>query len=154
MVWGIARETYFEGNNPLIGTWQLLEHGICDASGRESYPHGKAVTGYATYVAEGYMSLTAASQGRSRFASGDRVAAGVGEWVAAAKTYLSFCGRYEVVEPQRALYHIETSLFPNWTGTTQECYFEVRGDRLQTSTPPLPYEGKLQIVKLRWQRLT
>lgn len=98
------------------------------------------------------MSLTVAASQRERFASGDLAAARVGEWVAAAKTYLSYCGRYEIVGAQRLVFHIEASLFPNWTSVRQERYFQLHGDRLQTSTPPLLYEGKLHTSHLSWQR--
>ena len=154
MVRGFTGESFSAEDNPLVGTWQLLSHCICDASGWESYPYGRAVVGYATYSAAGYMSLTVAADRRERFASIDPVAARVGEWVAAAKTYLSYCGRYEIVAAQRMIYQIEASLFPNWTGARQERYFHLQGDRLQTSTPPLLYGGKLQTSQLSWQRVS
>lgn len=154
MVRGFTEESDFAENNSLVGTWQLLSHCICDASGRETYPYGREAIGYATYTAAGYMSLTVASDQRERFASVDPVAARVGEWVAAAKTYLSYCGRYEIVAAQRMICQIEASLFPNWTGARQERYFRLQGDRLQTSTPPLLYGGKLQTSQLSWQRVS
>ena len=100
------------------------------------------------------MSMTVASGQRERFASSDRAAARTGEWATAAKTYLNYCGRYEVIGPQRVVCHVEASLFPNWTETRQERHFQIDGDRLQTSTPPLAYGGKLQTSYLSWQRVS
>ena len=70
---------------------------------------------------------------------------------AAIGTYISYCGRYEV-NGDRLRHHVELSLFPNWTGVTQERIVRVEGDTLRISTPPLLIKGKEQISHLVWKR--
>lgn len=138
---------------PVVGTWRLLSHFVRDASGRISYPLGPETTGCATFTPDGYVSVQFARARRQAFASGDLAAADIGELVAAIKTYGGYSGRYEVDERQCILIlSIEVSLFPNWAGTQQERYYEIDGDRLLLSSPPRPFEGKLQVSYLSWQR--
>jgi hypothetical protein len=49
-------------------------------------------------------------------------------------------------------HHIELSLFPNWTGVTQERIVSLNGDTLRISTPPLLIKGKVQTAHLVWKR--
>lgn len=137
----------------IVGTWRLLSYCMRDASGCASYPFGSRVAGYALFTAEGYASIQLMGARRSPAVSEDRAAAGLGELVAAAKTYCGYCGRYRIDEQQRILtLAIEASFFPNWTGTQQERYFELEDDRLFLSAPPRPFEGRLQVSHLSWQR--
>lgn len=88
---------------------------------------------------------------RPRFASGDAGGGTTEERLAAADTYLSYCGRYEV-RPDKVIHHVEVSLFPNWIGMDQERFFEFDGDRLSLSTPPFLVSGKQQSARLIWER--
>jgi len=49
-------------------------------------------------------------------------------------------------------HHIEMSLFPTWTGVTQERIVSLNGDALRISTPPLLIKGKVQTAHLVWKR--
>ncbi len=66
-------------------------------------------------------------------------------------TYISCCGRYEVTG-DRVRHHIRASLFPNWTGVTQEQIVSLIGETLRLSTPPLLIKGKMQTAHLVWKR--
>ena len=54
--------------------------------------------------------------------------------------------------PYDVPYDIEASLFPNWTGVTQERIVSLNGDTLRLSTPPLLIKGKEQTARLVWKR--
>jgi hypothetical protein len=45
------------------------------------------------------------------------------------------------------------SFFPNWTDTTIKRAFDVEGNRLTLTTPPLIYGGISVIAALVWQKL-
>jgi hypothetical protein len=74
------------------------------------------------------------------------------EKVAAADTYISYCGRYEI-QGDKVIHSIEVSFFPNWIGVKQERIFEFDGDRLSLSTLPALLDGKQQTAHMIWKRV-
>ena len=60
------------------------------------------------------MSVAMMAANRLKFGAGDIAIAGGTdeEKVAAADTYLSYCGRYEI-QGEKVVHHIEVSFFPN-----------------------------------------
>ena len=83
--------------------------------------------------------------------SGDIRGGTTEEKIAAIDGYLSYCGRFSV-SGGRVVHHIEVSLFPNWTGTDQERFFEFKADTLTLSTPPILLDGQEQTSHLVWQK--
>jgi len=135
-----------------VGAWRLLSLEARTSAGDVSYPYGKDAAGYLLYAREGYMSVSVMQARRTNFALPEDPRTPVEEKLAAFDTYSSYSGRYEV-RGQKVIHHIEISLFPNWTGTEQERYFEFSGDCLTLSAPPMRIGGvELKLVAI-WQRL-
>ncbi|MHB8645040.1 MAG: lipocalin-like domain-containing protein [Thermomicrobiales bacterium] len=87
-----------------------------------------------TYTADGYMCVAIMDSHSPRFARGHICDATDAERAAVARGYVSYAGRYEVVEG-KVLHHVEVSLIPNWLGGTQERRYTLDGDRLTLVAP-------------------
>lgn len=138
--------------NPFVGTWRLVSLELRRADGQVSYPFGQDAVGYIMYSQDGYMSVAFMSANRQKFAAGDILRGTVEEKVAAADTFVSYCGRYEI-QGDRVIHHIEVSFFPNWIGVNQERFYSLDGDTLSLFTPPLLLGGLQQVAYLVWQRV-
>ena len=138
--------------NPFVGTWQLVSAESKDASGEISHPLGQDATGYLIYSSDGYMAVAIMQANRSNFASADTRGGSLDEKGAAFDTYVSYSGTYEV-KGERVIHHVEMSLFPNWSGTDQERFFEFSGDQLALRTPPIMIQGVERTAHLIWQRV-
>ena len=134
-----------------VGTWQLVSFEIRDADGGVSYPYGQDATGYITYTPDGYMSTIIMAGGRPRFAEDDILRGSIEEQAAAARTFISYAGPYEV-RGGRVIHHVKVRLVPNWVGGTQERFYEFDGDRLSLSTGPMLLAGREQRAHLIWVR--
>ena len=139
-------------SNPLIGTWRLQSWENRSIDGQVSYPFGQDALGYIMYQQDGYMFVVIMRPHRAPFSVGDLLRGSTAEKVAAAESYVCYCGRYEY-QGDKVIYHIELSLFPNWVGSDQQRFVELTGDRLVLSTPPLLLEGKQQTAHLVWERV-
>lgn len=135
-----------------VGAWRLLSLEARTSTGDVSYPYGKDAAGCLLYSGEGYMSVSVMQAGRAGFTSTDDLQAPVEEKLAAFDTYSSYSGKYEL-RGQKVIHHVAISLFPNWTGTEQERYFEFSEDRLTLSAPPMQIGGVELILVAIWQRL-
>jgi hypothetical protein len=139
--------------NPFVGAWRLLSWENRTAEGRVTYPLGREVSGYILYTADGHMNVAIMAAGRPRFAGTDPLGGTVEERAAAAKTYLSYAGTYEIGEGE-IVHHVQISLFPNWVGDAQYRFFALDGDRLTLSTAPLQLAGAERRAYLVWERAT
>jgi hypothetical protein len=135
----------------LVGTWTLESWEVADADGAADQPFGPHPVGYITYGPDGYMAVSFMPPGRKPFAAADILGGTPAEKCAAIETYISYCGRYEI-KGDRVYHHIQASLFPNWSGVTQERIVRLDGDTLRLSTPPLLIKGKLRTAHLVWKR--
>ena len=75
-----------------------------------SYPMGHDTVGRLIYSEDGYMSAVIMPANRPKFAA-DSLREGSTEEKAAADTYMSYCGKYEV-RGEKVFHHVEASLFP------------------------------------------
>jgi hypothetical protein len=139
--------------SPFIGTWRLVSLEMRKPDGQVSYLLGRDAIGYIMYTEDGYMSVEIMSGDRPKFAAADLRGGTLEEKVAAADTYISYCGRYEVRD-KRIIHHIAVSFFPNWIGQDQERFFEFDGKRLYLSTPPMLVDGVQQSAHIIWERIT
>ena len=137
---------------PLVGTWALETWELVDQYGAVDHPFGTKPVGYIMYGQEGYMSVSFMTTGRKTFGAADILGGTLEEKNDAIGTYISYSGRYEI-ESDRLLHHIEVSLFPNWTGITQERFVTLEGDTLRIRTPPLLIKGRMQVGHLVWKRV-
>jgi hypothetical protein len=137
----------------LIGTWSLLSFELIDGTGEIYHPYGRAPVGCITYGRDGFMSVVIMAAGRRSFTANafGGIAGTPGEKLAAFDTYLSYCGRYEIIG-DRVVHRIEASLFPNWVGTTLERRATLDGDKLQLSADPSALEGRPRFLKITWRR--
>ncbi|MFX1521276.1 MAG: lipocalin-like domain-containing protein [Promethearchaeota archaeon] len=138
--------------NSFVGTWRLRSLEYRRADGQVSYPFGRDFVGYIMYNEDGYMSVAIMSGNRPKFASGDLRGGTTEEKVAAADTYVSYCGKYKV-QGDQVIHSIEVSFFPNWSGVEQIRFFEFKGNRLSLSTPPFLAAGIQQTAHLIWERV-
>jgi hypothetical protein len=136
----------------LVGTWRLVSLESRSSDGKVSYPLGKDLLGYIMYNENGYMFVAIMSPNRLKFASGDILGGTIEEKAAAADTYVSYCGKYDV-QGDTVTHHIELSFFPNWVGVDQERKMAFDGNRLSLSTPPILVEGVEQTQHLIWERI-
>ena len=137
--------------NPLVGTWRLVSFEVRDANHRVSYPYGPDASGYIVYSHDGYMSVSIMSADRPDFEAADLLGGSAAERAGAARTYVSYCGRYEVRDGA-VVHRVQLSLLPNWVGTEQERSYELEGDRLRLSTGPMLLGGSEQRAYLIWER--
>ena len=134
-----------------VGAWSLVSYEARTAEGEVSYPIGRDAIWYIMYTPDGHMSIAIMSANRANYASGDLRGGTVEEKLAAAETYLSYCGRYEL-NGDEVVHHVEVAFFPNRVATSQVRTFRISGDTLSLSTPPMLIEGKQQTGHLVWQR--
>ncbi len=88
--------------------------------------------------------------GRTHYPYGQ--AATADEYAAAMRTYVSYSGRYQVLA-DRVVHHLELCLLPNWTGTDQERFYQLGGNRLRLHAPPFVIGGIRQTAHLVWERV-
>jgi Lipocalin-like domain len=138
--------------NPLVGAWRLISWKNTTADGDVSHPLGKDASGYIAYNDDGYVFVAIMRPTRTHFVAGDLLSGSREEKAAAAETYVSYCGRYEL-QGDTVVHHVELSLFPNWVGVDQERLVNVNGDRLTLSTRPLLLDGRQQTAHLVWERI-
>ncbi|MDP9383392.1 MAG: lipocalin-like domain-containing protein [Chloroflexota bacterium] len=138
--------------NPLVGTWRLVSFEVRASDGRVSHPYGPDATGYIIYSPDGYMSVTITAADRPNFDASDLLGGSVEERAEAAGTYVSYCGTYEV-QDATVVHRVQMSLFPNWVGTEQVRFYELKGDRLHLSTAPMLLGGSEQRAQLIWERV-
>ena len=138
--------------NRIVGAWKLISYeGHTDDE--IFYPLGKDAFGYIMYTQDGYMSVTMCSLNRDSFSSEDLTGGTSAEKLQAASTYISYCGRYQLLG-DRVIHKIEAALFPNRVGTEQVRYTEFEGDILTLSTDPMLIAGKMRSGKIVWERVS
>ncbi|MFK5971032.1 MAG: lipocalin-like domain-containing protein [Candidatus Marithrix sp.] len=138
-----------------IGTWQLLSCRFIDNENNITYryPFDKSATGYLIYTQAGYMSVSImTTTSRQKFNSKPFTAGSPEEKIAAAETYISYSGRYEI-RADKVIHHVEASLFPNYVGTDLERNFIFTDDQLSLTTNPILINKEQYKIQLIWQRV-
>ena len=136
--------------NPLIGAWRLVTY-EAHAGDEVSYPLGEDASGYIMYTPDGYMSVLIMAADRANFASDDILGGTDEEKLAAAGTFISYCGEYEFLG-DRVVHKIETAFYPNRVGTEQVRYVRLEGDEIVLTTPPMVIHGTSRSGRLVWER--
>jgi hypothetical protein len=136
---------------PMIGAWKLISFEIHRENGEVTYPFGKNAQGSIIYTESGRMSVQLMRPDRPRFASGDQMGGTTEEIKANYEGFVSYYGPYEFDRNEGFVIHdVEGSLFPNWEGQRHKRFFELSGNRLKLSTPPLLWGGEVVGVLL-WE---
>lgn len=96
-------------------------------------PHGQMIL-----TLQGHYSIVITRAVMPKIASGSRIKGTAEENKAVVEGSIAHVGRYAIDDGGKAItFHIETSTFPNWNGTTQKRALRVKGDELiYTVTTP------------------
>ena len=137
----------------LAGVWRLLSSEFRTSSGDVLDPLGEDALGQAIFTESGYMSGQLMRRGRPQFAAGDQAGGTDAEIKAALQGYVAYYGPCEVdVAAQTLITTVEGSLFPNWVGGKQLRYYQLSGDRLILTTPPIKHGDVEMVGVLTWER--
>jgi len=139
--------------NALLGAWRLRDFYIESSDGERVFPFGESPQGVLMYSDAGMMSAQLMGGERPVVESGDQLDATAQEMAANFKSCVAYFGRYEIdMDGGFVLHHVEKSLFPNWEGMPQKRFFELTGDQLRITTPPLAWGGMDKTAVLLWER--
>lgn len=140
---------------PIIGVWKLVSFEIQKESGEVIHPFGKDARGILVYSESGHYAVQLTRADRPHFESGDQMKGTVEEIKDNFEGCIAYFGPYALDrEGGYVLHHVEGSLFPNWERGYQKRYYDLSGDRLTLSTPPLLWGGGGEIVAVvTWERV-
>lgn len=135
--------------HPLVGSWKLSAFQLEATDGTITRPYGEDLAGYLFYNAEGFMSAAFMNAERGRIPDG--------ELSQAAKTstydqFMAYSGPYEV-NGDKIRHFVEVSSLEVWTGTIQERWFKIDGDRLDLLTQALSVGSDAPVGRLVWERV-
>ncbi|HET7314695.1 lipocalin-like domain-containing protein [Salinisphaera sp.] len=139
----------------MIGAWKLASYVEKPVDGSPTtYPLGENPKGLILYTPDGYMSAQLMAPDRAPFASGDWFDGTTDEYRQEASTYIAYSGAYYVDEDKQALFHsMHVSLFPNWTGQTQQRIVSLEGNVLHLSSAESIMSGGQEVMSyLEWRR--
>ena len=135
----------FEGSWTLVA-WRRISH-----DGNVSFPLGPDAHGLITYANDGRMSVVMTAAKRPPLDGDDPLSGDSEQRAAAYSTCLAYAGTYER-RSDVVIHHIETSLFPNWSGTVQERSISYRDGQLVLRTLPEPDVSGGTVNELAWAR--
>jgi Lipocalin-like domain len=136
----------------LLGTWKLV------SAIREEVPSGVRTelfgadpVGYLNYGPDGRMMTVIVRSDRKRPA-GHPI--GRDEAVQLFRGLMSYAGRFEV-RGDEVFHHVDISANEIWTGTLQQRFCKVEGDKLSLTTPVNedPIDGKVSIRSMIWKKV-
>ena len=142
-------------DNPFLGTWRLISWENRDAGGQLGYPLGPDALGYITYTADGYIFAQIMAVERATLATQNPFGGVDAEAAAAARSHMSYCGRYEVRtggENDEVVHRVAISDFPNWVGGEQLRFYKFEGEKLILSAPPFQTKKGEITTFLIWER--
>ena len=138
----------------MIGSWKLISWNTVTGGVEAPAPMAKGgATGIITYNPDGYMCVNIMAANRPKFASPDISVSTVNDKSSAFDTFIGYCGRYEVNEQERFVTHLlDTSSYPNWTGSSQKRFLELSANQIKLTTPPILNRGAQVVHVLVWER--
>ena len=134
------------------GTWRLKSYEVRWANGKVTYPFGERPEGRLTYSENGFVSVNIMATSRRNFEAREMKMGTPEEKVAAAETYISYSGRYDL-DGDKIKHHVEVCLFPNWVGKDQVRIFDLNGNTLALKTIPDPRDEQGRQGYLIWKRI-
>jgi hypothetical protein len=136
----------------LLGTWKLV------SAVREEVPSGIRTelfgpdpVGYLNYGSDGRMITVIVRSDRKRPA-GHPI--GSDEAVQLFRSLMSYAGRFEV-RGDEVFHHVDISANEIWTGTLQQRFCKIEGDKLSLTTPVNedPIDGKVSVRSMVWRKV-
>jgi len=136
----------------IIGTWKLVSFTYNSKNEVFFYPYGKDAHGIIYYDERGNMATIISRKDRPLLStSEDFIKLRDNEKIRLSKGFISYSGRYEVLE-DRIIHNIEVSFIPNWIGTTPEFYYTFEDECLVLTTPETELRGTPYCGCLTWAR--
>lgn len=146
----------------LLGSW-LLDGWEAQEDGKfKNHPFGPQAQGFLHYGADGWMSavLTFPPLDRPHFARANLRLGTAEERAAAAATYVSYAGTWELIAGDSGVqvrHNVAFALLPNWVGTALKRdaeWVEHAGTRmlLLSTEPERTSKGTVIVNRLRWRR--
>lgn len=142
--------------NQLIGSWTLVDLiEVPVDGGKITHPMGPEPKGLLIYNADGFMSAQIMNPDRKNFVKEHYTGATPEEYTQEASTYLAYSGPFEVDEMKQTLSHtMYVSLFPNWTGQTQNRIVQFKDGLLLLESGKSFISNGLRVIhKLSWKRV-
>jgi Lipocalin-like domain len=123
----------------LVGTWTLLLTDYVKADGTHAPGFGPNPSGSVIFSPDGHYSLQIMRASLPKFASNSRVKGSTDENKAVVQGALTHFGKYTVNDADKTLnLQIESSSFPNWSGTRQKRPITAMADDVLTWTTANP----------------
>ena len=114
---------------------------------------GDNPTGQMILTADGHYSIVITRRGLTKIAAGARPKATPDENKAVVDGSIAHFGRYTIDDGGKSItFHVETSSFANWNGTTQKRALKTKGDTL-TYTVTAPSTGSGTPNDVTWRRV-
>jgi len=131
----------------LIGTWRTTGHALVAKDGTVTHPFGPGPhPGNLVYHPNGTVSVLVIRTDPMRLSSVQAPQ----ERGAALDRCVAYIGTWEV-QGDTVQHHIQTSINPDWVGTTQVRTARLEGDTLTLSPPPDPHGT---VARISWLRVS
>ncbi len=148
---GVTANPQCPQTSSIVGTWRLASASAVTEKGKPvAQPFGNNPAGSITYTCDGKVSVLI-SHGARKLLTGDRIASPIVERAEAFATFFAYAGTYSV-RGNRITHHVQISSVPNWVNTDLVRTFEVSGNTLTLTTPPMTIGGVVQTTVLKWKR--
>ncbi|MEP3279952.1 MAG: lipocalin-like domain-containing protein [Stappiaceae bacterium] len=138
-------------DNPLVGTWQMLDWFNVDETGQKHYPLGEDATGYISYSVDGFVFVHLMAKDRALYALNDPFGGTAEEDSAAIKSQITYAGPY-TYKGGEVVHHVTHSSCPNWVGSKQVRQIRFEGDQLELSAGGALFQGKAVTAYVIWKR--
>ncbi|MBC7285445.1 lipocalin-like domain-containing protein [Hoeflea sp.] len=134
----------------IVGLWHMVSW-VQHRGPVDHLPMGETPEGRLLYTPEGLMSAHLMRPDRPVMTTGDFVTGSDEECAAALRSYMGYCGEYEIHGYE--IHHIVAiASYPNWTGQRQVRRVTLDGDRLVLSAAPRMVNGVSVTATLTWKR--
>jgi hypothetical protein len=142
-------------NNPLIGSWSLIEAMTVQTDGRTGPwdGHARPYSGLIIYGADGVMAVQIATARAPMASDGDLNALTAEQQLAYFHSYYAYYGQYKFDPVQSVVTHfVKSSLDPTETGIVYHRKVKLDGD-IVTLTTMEPNDASGSHNVLNWRRL-
>lgn len=136
----------------IVGTWRLVSMRAYSSDGEEAHALGTNARGFITYSADGYMTALLINPDRELFGTTDPLAGSVEQLAEAARGCISYAGQFDI-QGGNVRHLVQVSLIPDWMGTTLERRYDLHGQQLTLTTPPMRLNNKEVTSVLVWERV-
>ncbi|UZR98136.1 lipocalin-like domain-containing protein [Chondrinema litorale] len=137
----------------ILGSWKLVNWVYETEAGEIVDFYGKDPHGLLVFLDSGYMSVHVYKNNRTKFNDLALNSGSIEEKANSFSTFTAYYGIYEEVRPGVFETAVEGALIPDWLGTTQIRYAELKDDILVLSTPPTPTSEGLRTFRLTWEKV-